>query len=96
MDMQVPCFRAIEVGHPGLLLGHEHDGHLIFHMDGKEDTLYGGRDDMRGLGARFVSPLLRVFTGTSLVCVVGLVLLCLFLVLVCFVFPFMPVENSCK
>ena len=36
-------------------------------MDGNADTLQGGRDDMRGVGARTVSPFLRGFSPASFV-----------------------------
>jgi len=35
-------------------------------MDGNADTLQGGRDEMRGVGARIVSPFLRGFSPASL------------------------------
>ena len=42
-------------------------------MDGKVDTLQGGRDEMRGLGARIVSPFLRGFSPALLwfLCLLG-------------------------
>ena len=61
-------------------------------MDGKVDTLQGGRDEMRGLGARIVSPFLRGFSPALLwLLFVGLVLFvwrCLF----CFLLS-KPVER---
>ena len=39
---------------------------LILHMDAKVDILQGGRDEMRGLGARFVSPFLHGFSPALL------------------------------
>ena len=55
-----------------------HDGHLINYMDGMEDTLQGGRDEMRGFGgARRFHHLCEDFHRLFFVC---------FLVFVGFVF----------
>ena len=56
-------------------------------MDGKVDTLQGGRDEMRGLGARIVSPFFEDFHRFCVVLVL-FVWLCLF----CFLLS-KPVER---
>ena len=66
-------------------------------MDGNADTLQGGRDDMRGVGARIVSPFLRGFSPASLVlCVCFLVLVCVGFVVFGFVLLLSRWKASCK
>ena len=44
-----------------------HDGHLINYLDGMEDILQGGRDEMRGFGGRAgFTTFARIFTGSFL------------------------------
>ena len=56
------------------------------------DTLQGGRDEMRGLGARFVSPLLRGFSPALGLCLLGWCLCVLWLCLFCVLLS-LPVER---
>ena len=42
-----------------------HCGHLINYMDGMEDILQGGRDEMRGFGGRVgFTTFAKIFTGS--------------------------------
>ena len=44
-----------------------HDGHLINYLDGMDDILQGGRDEMRGYGGRAgFTAFARIFTGSFL------------------------------
>ena len=61
-------------------------------MDGKEDALLGGRDEMRGLRGRVLFHPLRVFTGR--VVFVCLVCLGVFFGLFLFLVAWIAGENS--
>ena len=72
-----------------------HDGHLIIHMDGMEDTLQGGRDEMRGFGGRAgFTPFARIFTGSSFLCVCWVCVVCL--AVVCFAFFAGEMTPACN
>ena len=63
MDMQVPCFRAIEVGHPGLLRGDEVLTHVLpaVRLPGAEAVRLPGAEARRAtaleaFGASHIQP----------------------------------------
>ena len=75
-------------------------GHLINYMDGMEDILQGGRDEMRGFGGRAgFTTFARIFSASFLFVSLCLLVLflgwCCLLGFVCFVF-FKPVKDFCK